>query len=371
MASVTLRNICKSYDEVPITRGIDLDIADGEFVVFVGPSGCGKSTLLRLIAGLEDITDGELQIDDERVNELPPMDRSVGMVFQSYALYPHMNVAENMAFGLKLAKVNKAEINRRVESVAKILQLDHLLERKPKDLSGGQRQRVAIGRTMVREPKVFLFDEPLSNLDAFLRVQMRIEISRLHQRLKATMIYVTHDQVEAMTLADKIVVLNAGRIAQVGPPLELYHYPHNQFVAGFIGSPQMNFLPVRALRADADSVEVEMPGGSAMRVAVDGRKVNPGDALTLGVRPEHFVDAEQADFVFNGEIAVAERLGDHNLLHLNLEGVDSMVAVASDGNRRVAVGQVFATGVQANKCHLFRADGEACARHYREPALHG
>ncbi|EQM75105.1 maltose/maltodextrin ABC transporter ATP-binding protein MalK [Stutzerimonas stutzeri] len=371
MASVTLRNICKSYDEVPITRGIDLDIADGEFVVFVGPSGCGKSTLLRLIAGLEDITDGELQIDGERVNELPPMDRSVGMVFQSYALYPHMNVAENMAFGLKLAKVNKAEINRRVESVAKILQLDHLLERKPKDLSGGQRQRVAIGRTMVREPKVFLFDEPLSNLDAFLRVQMRIEISRLHQRLKATMIYVTHDQVEAMTLADKIVVLNAGRIAQVGPPLELYHYPHNQFVAGFIGSPQMNFLPVRALRADADSVEVEMPGGSAMRVAVDGRKVNPGDALTLGVRPEHFVDAEQADFVFSGEIAVAERLGDHNLLHLNLEGVDSMVAVASDGNRRVAVGQVFATGVQANKCHLFRADGEACARHYREPALHG
>lgn len=371
MASVTLRNICKSYDDVPITRGIDLDIADGEFVVFVGPSGCGKSTLLRLIAGLEDITDGELQIDGERVNELPPMDRSVGMVFQSYALYPHMNVAENMAFGLKLAKVDKGEIRRRVESVANILQLDQLLERKPKDLSGGQRQRVAIGRTMVREPKVFLFDEPLSNLDAFLRVQMRIEISRLHQRLKATMIYVTHDQVEAMTLADKIVVLNAGRIAQVGPPLELYHYPTNQFVAGFIGSPQMNFLPVRALGADVDSVEIEMPGGSAMRVAVDGSQIKPGDTLTLGVRPEHFVDPGQADFVFNGEIAVAERLGDHNLLHLHLEGVESMVAVASDGNRRVAVGQAFATGLLANKCHLFRADGEACSRHYREPALHG
>jgi len=371
MASVTLRNICKSYEGVPITCGIDLDIADGEFVVFVGPSGCGKSTLLRLIAGLEDITDGELQIDGERVNELPPMDRSVGMVFQSYALYPHMSVAENMAFGLKLAKVDKGEIRQRVESVAKILQLDQLLERKPKDLSGGQRQRVAIGRTMVREPKVFLFDEPLSNLDAFLRVQMRIEISRLHQRLKATMIYVTHDQVEAMTLADKIVVLNAGRIAQVGPPLELYHYPRNQFVAGFIGSPQMNFLPVRVLQADAQAVEVEMPGGSALRVAVDGNGVSVGDALTLGVRPEHFVDVEGADFVFHGQIAVAERLGDHNLLHLDLEGLDATVTVCSDGNRRVAVGQPHAVGIVADKCHLFRADGEACARHYREPALHG
>jgi multiple sugar transport system ATP-binding protein len=371
MASVTLRNICKSFDDVPITRNIDLDIADGEFVVFVGPSGCGKSTLLRLIAGLEDITDGELRIDGERVNELPPMDRSVGMVFQSYALYPHMNVAENMAFGLKLAKIDKAKIKRRVDSVAKILQLDQMLDRKPKDLSGGQRQRVAIGRTMVREPKVFLFDEPLSNLDAFLRVQMRIEISRLHQRLQSTMIYVTHDQVEAMTLADKIVVLNAGRIAQVGPPLELYHYPKNQFVAGFIGSPQMNFLPVKVIRADAESVEVAMPGGSALQLPVDGSQVAPGDALTLGVRPEHFVDPEQADFVFHGEIAVAERLGDHNLLHLNFEGVGEMVAVASDGNRRVAVGQAYATGLLAAKCHLFRVDGQACDRHYREPALFG
>ncbi|MGM3388394.1 maltose/maltodextrin ABC transporter ATP-binding protein MalK [Stutzerimonas stutzeri] len=371
MASVTLRNICKSYDGVPITRGIDLDIADGEFVVFVGPSGCGKSTLLRLIAGLEDITDGELKIDGERVNERPPMDRSVGMVFQSYALYPHMNVAENMAFGLKLAKIDKAEIRRRVDAAAKILQLDQMLDRKPKDLSGGQRQRVAIGRTMVREPKVFLFDEPLSNLDAFLRVQMRIEISRLHQRLKATMIYVTHDQVEAMTLADKIVVLNAGRIAQVGPPLELYHYPQNQFVAGFIGSPQMNFLTLTVASTSADVVEVLMPGGSVLRLPVDGSGVDVGDTLTLGVRPEHFVAPEQADFVFHGEVAVAERLGDHNLLHLTLEGVEGMVAVASDGNQRIAEGQAYATGLLANKCHLFRADGQACARHYREPALFG
>ena len=371
MASVTLRNICKSYGDIKITRGIDLDIADGEFVVFVGPSGCGKSTLLRLIAGLEDITDGELLIGGERVNELPPMDRSVGMVFQSYALYPHMNVAENMAFGLKLAKVDKREIGRRVGEVAKILQLDQLLERKPKDLSGGQRPRVAIGRTMVREPKVFLFDEPLSNLDAFLRVQMRIEISRLHQRLQATMIYVTHDQVEAMTMADKIVVLNAGEIAQVGPPLELYHYPQNKFVAGFIGSPQMNFLPVRALQASRDSVEIEMPGGSRMSVAVDGGAVSVGETLTLGVRPEHFVDAEQADFAFYGEIAVAERLGDHNLLYLMLEGVEPMITLRSDGNRKVAVGQTYGAGLMANKCHLFRADGYACPRHYREPALFG
>ncbi|WPC06867.1 maltose/maltodextrin ABC transporter ATP-binding protein MalK [Pseudomonas benzenivorans] len=371
MASVTLRNICKSYGDIAITRNIDLDIEDGEFVVFVGPSGCGKSTLLRLIAGLEDISAGELLIGEQRVNDLPPMDRSVGMVFQSYALYPHMTVAENMAFGLKLAKVDKGTIRRKVEEVSRILQLDQLLERKPKDLSGGQRQRVAIGRTMVREPKVFLFDEPLSNLDAFLRVQMRIEISRLHQRLRSTMIYVTHDQVEAMTMADKIVVLNAGQIAQVGQPLELYHYPRNRFVAGFLGSPQMNFLQVKALAASAEVVEIEMPGGYRMQVLVDGSSVQPGEELTLGVRPEHFVDAEQADFAFYGQIAVAERLGDHNLVYLNLEGVEDMVTLRGDGNRKVAVGETYAAGLMANKCHLFRADGQACSRHYREPAIYG
>src|SRR5690554_972188 len=245
MASITFENVGKVYPGG--TRAIydvSIHVEDGEFVVFVGPSGCGKSTLLRMIAGLEEITRGEMCLDGERINEIPPQERDIGMVFQSYALYPHLSVAENMAFGLKLARTDKAEIRRRVDHAAGMLHLTELLDRKPRDLSGGQRQRVAIGRTMVREPKVFLFDEPLSNLDAFLRVQMRIEISRLHQRLKATMIYVTHDQVEAMTLADKIVVLNAGRIAQAGPPLELYHYPRNQFVAGFIGSPQMNFLPV-------------------------------------------------------------------------------------------------------------------------------
>ncbi len=371
MASLTLRNICKHYDGTAITRNIDLDIADGEFVVFVGPSGCGKSTLLRLIAGLEEISSGELLIDGQRVNELPPMERSVGMVFQSYALYPHMTVAENMAFGLKLAKVSKAQIRSKVEEVSRILQLDALLERKPKDLSGGQRQRVAIGRTLVREPKVFLFDEPLSNLDAFLRVQMRIEISRLHQRLKATMVYVTHDQVEAMTMADKIVVLEAGRIAQVGAPLELYHYPRNRFVAGFLGSPQMNFLQVRALSASREAVEIELPGGYRMQVLVDGTGVEPGEQLTLGVRPEHFVASEQADFAFYGQISVAERLGDHNLIYLSLEGVEHIITLRSDGDRRVAVGETFAAGLMANKCHLFRADGQACPRHYREPAIYG
>ena len=371
MASLTLRNICKHYDGTAITRNIDLDIADGEFVVFVGPSGCGKSTLLRLIAGLEEISSGELLIDGQRVNELPPMERAVGMVFQSYALYPHMTVAENMAFGLKLAKVSKAQIRSKVEEVSRILQLDALLERKPKDLSGGQRQRVAIGRTLVREPKVFLFDEPLSNLDAFLRVQMRIEISRLHQRLKSTMIYVTHDQVEAMTMADKIVVLEAGRIAQVGAPLELYHYPRNRFVAGFLGSPQMNFLQVRALGASREAVEIEMPGGYRMQVLVDGTGVEPGEQLTLGVRPEHFVASEQADFAFYGQISVAERLGDHNLIYLSLEGVEHIITLRSDGDRRVAVGETFAAGLMASKCHLFRADGQACPRHYREPAIYG
>jgi len=370
MASLTLRNICKSYDGTAITRDINLDIEDGEFVVFVGPSGCGKSTLLRLIAGLEDITSGELLIDGQRVNELPPMDRSVGMVFQSYALYPHMTVAENMAFGLKLAKVDKAAIQRKVAEVSRILQLDQLLERKPKDLSGGQRQRVAIGRTLVREPKVFLFDEPLSNLDASLRVQMRIEISRLHQRLKATMVYVTHDQVEAMTMADKIVVLNAGQIVQIGQPLQLYHYPQSQFVAGFLGSPQMNFINVRALAASSEAVEIEMPGGYRMPVLVDGSGVEVGEELTLGVRPEHFVAVEQADFAFHGEVSVAERLGDHNLIYLTLEGVDDIVTVRGDGSLRVAVGQTFGAGLMANKCHLFRADGQACPRHYREPAIY-
>ena len=261
MADLQLKSLRKAFDDVVILPGVDLEVRDGEFLVFVGPSGCGKSTLLRCIAGLEDITSGELYIGGELVNEVPPAKRGIAMVFQSYALYPHMTVAENMAFGLRLAGYSKDEMRTAVQRAAQVLQIEHLLERKPKALSGGQRQRVAIGRAIVRKPGVFLFDEPLSNLDAALRVQMRVELSRLHQELKTTMIYVTHDQVEAMTLAHRIVVLNAGRIEQVGTPMELYHRPVNRFVAGFIGSPKMNFIEGRLQSANDGLAQVALADG--------------------------------------------------------------------------------------------------------------
>src|SRR5215510_15031787 len=260
MAHVTLRALEKNFEGTPAVRGIDLDIPDKQFVVLVGPSGCGKSTTLRMIAGLEDISGGEIVIDGEVVNDVPPKDRNIAMVFQNYALYPHMTVHENMSFGLRLKRVAKDEIQRRVENAARILDISELLERKPKQLSGGQRQRVAMGRAIVRDPKVFLFDEPLSNLDAKLRVQMRAEIRELHQRLKTTIIYVTHDQVEAMTMADTIVVMNEGNVEQIGSPLELYDNPANLFVAGFIGSPAMNLLPGRIARTER-GVEIELPAG--------------------------------------------------------------------------------------------------------------
>jgi multiple sugar transport system ATP-binding protein len=281
VATVTLKDIKKSYGAVSVIKGVDLSIDDREFCVFVGPSGCGKSTLLRMIAGLEEITSGDLLIDGQRVNDVPPSERGLAMVFQSYALYPHMSVADNMAFSLRLAGVSKAERRAKVAEAARVLHLDQLLERKPKELSGGQRQRVAIGRAIVRTPALFLFDEPLSNLDAALRVATRLEIARLHRELRATMIYVTHDQVEAMTLADRIVVLNAGRIEQVGRPMELYDDPANVFVAGFIGSPQMNFL---------DAARLGAPG------------------KTLGVRPEHLAISRDAGPIA-GRISHVERLG--------------------------------------------------------------
>src|SRR5271169_1858201 len=252
MADVALRNVVKRYDDVDAVRGINLDIPNNEFVVLVGPSGCGKSTTLRMIAGLEDITSGEISIGGEVVNDLPPKDRDIAMVFQNYALYPHMTAYENMSFGLRLRKFAKAEIRARVEHAARILDITELLERRPKALSGGQRQRVAMGRAIVRNPKVFLFDEPLSNLDAKLRVQMRTEIKRVHQKVKTTTVYVTHDQVEAMTLADRVVVMNDGRIEQVGTPHEVYHNPRTRFVAGFIGSPTMNFLPGRVVNGSSN-----------------------------------------------------------------------------------------------------------------------
>ncbi|WP_369600265.1 maltose/maltodextrin ABC transporter ATP-binding protein MalK [Hahella sp. SMD15-11] len=369
MASLTLRNICKIYGDVEVSRDINLDIRDGEFVVFVGPSGCGKSTLLRMIAGLEDITSGDLFIDNDRMNDVPPMARGVGMVFQSYALYPHMNVAENMAFGLKLAGASRADIQARVKEVAEILQLSHLLDRKPKDLSGGQRQRVAIGRTLVRQPRVFLFDEPLSNLDAGLRVKMRIEIAKLHQKLKATMIYVTHDQVEAMTLADKIVALDHGRIAQVGTPMELYHYPSNKFVAGFIGSPKMNFIDCTVTSASPQHAGLELPGGLQLNVPVHGGSLSTGERVTLGIRPEHLVTPEHADAILNGRITVVERLGYETLVHVEVEGYSRTLTLRSQGTQPWREGEDIALGIPANQCHLFRENGDACTRLYKEPGL--
>ncbi|MBU2706945.1 maltose/maltodextrin ABC transporter ATP-binding protein MalK [Zooshikella marina] len=369
MASVKLCNVYKRYGTAEISKNINLDIQSGEFVVFVGPSGCGKSTLLRMIAGLEDISEGDLFIDDTQVNDVPPKDRSVGMVFQSYALYPHMSVAENMAFGLKLAKVNKSTIKQRVEKAANTLQLSSLLERKPKDLSGGQRQRVAIGRTIVREPKVLLFDEPLSNLDAGLRVQMRIEIAKLHKRLQATMIYVTHDQVEAMTLADKIVVLDAGFISQIGRPLELYHYPANQFVAGFIGSPQMNFIPCTIEQTHPTSVTARLTNGRPITLEVDGTQIQPGESATIGIRPEHFALPDTANVTIDGHVNVVERLGDHTLIYADMPGLSDNITIRADGNTKVYEGETYTIGLDVSRCHLFRADGSACRRLIKEPSL--
>ena len=300
MASLTLRNVRKNYGDVQVMHGVDLDIVDGEFVVFVGPSGCGKSTLLRMIAGLEEISDGTVAIGDTVVNDVAASKRGVAMVFQTYALYPHMTVYKNMAFGLKQAKTDPAEIDRRVQAAAEILQINDYLERSPRNLSGGQRQRVAIGRAIVRDPEVFLFDEPLSNLDAALRVQTRLEIARLHERLETTMIYVTHDQVEAMTLADKIVVLRDGRIEQVGSPMELYERPQNAFVAQFIGSPKMNFFTAEDLT----------PNGSSLL----GREVTTD--MQVGFRPENLSMTESDDAVIEGTLELVENLGEYALVHL-------------------------------------------------------
>ena len=335
MAEVVLRNIKKSFGPVDIIKGVDIDINDKEFVVFVGPSGCGKSTLLRMIAGLESISDGELSIDGKRVNDLSPADRGIAMVFQTYALYPHMTVRDNMGFSLKLAKVPKAEIDRKVNEAARILKLDPLMDRKPKALSGGQRQRVAIGRAIVRNPKVFLFDEPLSNLDAALRVQMRIEIARMHSDFNATMIYVTHDQVEAMTMADKIVVLQGGVVEQVGSPLELYHHPANRFVAGFIGSPTMNFIDATVKAVAPEGVTVELPGGDNLTVLVVPGATKAGDKLTLGVRPEHLQEGS-GDGKLTGTALVVERLGGATYAYVKLDN-GTMITAEVDGNSHIRV----------------------------------
>jgi multiple sugar transport system ATP-binding protein len=361
VAKVKLSGVCKSFGESQILRHIDLDIHDGEFMVFVGPSGCGKSTLLRVIAGLEDITSGELTIGERLVNDLAPAERGIAMVFQSYALYPHMDLYDNMAFGLQLAKVPKAEIDHAVHQAAKILNIDHLLSRKPKDLSGGQRQRVAIGRAIVRKPEVFLFDEPLSNLDTALRVRMRYEFAKLHEEFKTTMVYVTHDQVEAMTLADRIVVLSAGRIEQVGAPLTLYEHPENLFVAEFIGSPGINLLDGQLLKCGADGATVQLGGGEVIHCLVDASRAAVGDKIKLGVRPEH-LRAGMADNALRAQVTFAECLGSITYAYCSHPDSPDVLTVSIDGQTRVRGGEPILLGVPPEWAYLFDAQGRAFYR---------
>ncbi|KKC32147.1 ABC transporter ATP-binding protein [Devosia psychrophila] len=333
MGSISLRNVKKSFGDVQIIPDISLDIKEGEFVVFVGPSGCGKSTLLRLIAGLEDTSSGTILLDGEDMTKAPPARRGLAMVFQSYALYPHMTVRDNIAFPLKMAKASKEEIDRKVEYAARTLNLSSYLDRRPRALSGGQRQRVAIGRAIVREPKAFLFDEPLSNLDAALRVNMRLEITELHQQLKTTMIYVTHDQVEAMTMADRIVVLNAGNVEQFGSPLDLYKKPANRFVAGFIGSPKMNF--------------------------VDGPEAAKHNAHSIGVRPEHFLlSRENIPGTWKGTVGVAEQLGSDTFLHVHVDGL-GLMTIRTDGDQTFSHGDDVYLTPDATRIYRFDAAGLA------------
>jgi multiple sugar transport system ATP-binding protein len=363
VATVTLKDIRKRFGHLEVIKGISLEIQDREFVVFVGPSGCGKSTLLRLIAGLEEITAGDVLIDGARANDVPPARRGLAMVFQSYALYPHMTVADNMAFSLRLAGASREERAHKVREAARILQLEPLLERKPRELSGGQRQRVAIGRAIVRNPKVFLFDEPLSNLDAGLRMQMRVELTRLHDELQATMIYVTHDQIEAMTMADKIVVLQAGVVEQVGSPLELYHHPRNLFVAGFIGSPKMNFLASAVTALGRKTAAVSLPGNSVIEIPVEEGRLRAGEKVTLGVRPEHVALA--TDGQLRGEVLLVERLGGATFLHVKVDG--ELLTIQASGEDPVQMHDRVGLRLIPEKCHLFDAGGTAIPRAPRHP----
>ncbi|HEY2134156.1 MAG TPA: sn-glycerol-3-phosphate ABC transporter ATP-binding protein UgpC [Acetobacteraceae bacterium] len=356
MAQVSIRNVTKAYDShLQVVKGIDLEIANEEFVVLVGPSGCGKSTTLRMLAGLEEITSGEICIDGEVVNDVPPRDRDIAMVFQNYALYPHMSVFDNMAFGLKLRKFNKDEIRKRVDEAARMLDIAPLLQRKPKALSGGQRQRVAMGRAIVRNPKVFLFDEPLSNLDAKLRVQMRTEIKKVHQTIPTTTVYVTHDQVEAMTLADRVVVMNGGIIEQVGAPQELYHHPATRFVAGFIGSPGMNFLPVSLF--DEAGLKLRLADGTTLPVPpqrVDRYGPFKGRDMTLGLRPEHLTeisDVEKPNVArMTAMVDVVEPMGMETLVHFFVGG--EPVCARVDPTVHAAPGEAMPLAADLNNMHL-------------------
>lgn len=361
MAQVTLKQVAKSFDHhVQAVKGIDLDIADEEFVVLVGPSGCGKSTTLRLIAGLEELTDGEIAIGGEVVNDIPPRDRDIAMVFQNYALYPHMTVFDNMAFGLKLHRIAKAEIKQRVDEAAHILGIEMLLARKPRALSGGQRQRVAMGRAIVRHPKVFLFDEPLSNLDAKLRVQMRTEIKKVHQTVRTTTVYVTHDQVEAMTLADRVVVMNHGVIEQVGPPQELYHHPATRFVAGFIGSPAMNFVPCRLVRAN-EQLSLDLGKGIVLPVPpsrADRYGVYADREMVLGLRPEHLTELKGSDKPnvarLDARLEVTEPMGMEIVVHFRIDGTALCGRV--DPATRAVAGETLPMSVDLNHMHLIEPE---------------
>jgi sn-glycerol 3-phosphate transport system ATP-binding protein len=354
MAQVHLRGVKKTYDKVAVIHGIDMEIADGEFIVIVGPSGCGKSTLLRMVAGLERITGGEVAIGPRVVNNLEPKDRDIAMVFQNYALYPHMSVYSNMAYGLKIKKLPKAEIEQRVQKAAKTLELQQLLQRLPRQLSGGQRQRVAMGRAIVREPAVFLFDEPLSNLDAKLRVQMRLEIKKLQRELAVTSIYVTHDQVEAMTLADRLIVMNAGVAEQIGTPMDVYEKPATIFVAGFIGSPAMNFL---AAKVGEGGRFVDLAGTGDARVTLplaNPTSVAPGTAVALGVRPEHLLAADNGPLEF--EVELAEPLGADTLLHGRFGEARELVTVRQSGHVLAQPGEKRRFSVGATRLHLFDSE---------------
>ncbi len=356
MARLELRNVQKEFQGFSVIKGVDLQIHDQEFVVFVGPSGCGKTTLLRMIAGLEEISGGDFMIDKVRANDVPPDKRGLAMVFQTYALYPHMTVADNIGFSLKMAKMPKAEIDAKVREAANMLQLDKLLDRRPRALSGGQRQRVAIGRAIVRNPKGFLLDEPLSNLDAALRVQMRTELVKLNRQLATTMIYVTHDQIEAMTMADRIVVLNGGKIEQVGSPLELYHNPANLFVAGFIGSPKMNMIAGEVTANDGHAITVAIPDGRPVTVAADRVDAAPGAKVTFGARPEHMHVTQ--DGAIDGVADVVERLGNETLVYVKRPD-GSMMIVKADDLSGIRAGEQVRLAPLPERAALFNAEGRA------------
>lgn len=361
MASLTLNNVHKRFGQTAVLSGIDLKIADGEFAVIVGPSGCGKSTLLRTIAGLEDLDRGTIHIGETNVTSLPPSKRGIAMVFQSYALYPHMTVYENMSFGMKIAGASSEEIDRAVRAAAETLGLTALLARKPGELSGGQRQRAAIGRATVRRPKIFLFDEPLSNLDASLRVKMRHEFARLHDTLETTMIYVTHDQVEAMTLADRIVVLRDGIIEQTGSPNELYKYPANRFVAGFIGSPAMNFLAGSVVESRQNHTIVRLESDATIRVNAGAKGLSPGAPVTLGIRPEHLTRGGEHNLI-ETEVTLVEPLGSHSYVYLKIPDAGEPLIFRGSGDFHGAKGDKLRVCLPADDCHLFGENGMSIRR---------